>query len=70
MPAELKRQFSHRHNKNGSHDAICAVCYMTVACRDAEAELASLEKAHVCDPTRLFELRRNAVEDKKNNQCD
>ena len=38
--------FSHRHNKDGSWDAICMKCYLTIATSPSEAELAVAESCH------------------------
>lgn len=38
--------FSHRHNKDGSWDAICMKCYLTIATAPSEAELAVAESCH------------------------
>jgi hypothetical protein len=45
--------FPHRHNGDGSHDSICAKCFLTVASDKDEAELVQFERDHVCDPVLL-----------------
>jgi hypothetical protein len=52
----LKQSFPHRHNADGSHDAICSVCLATVATVQNEFELAARESAHVCEPTNLYRV--------------
>ena len=44
--------FPHRHNRNGSWDSICVVCFATVATAVVGAELSAKEATHVCDPGR------------------
>jgi hypothetical protein len=61
MSADPKLLFPHRHNKNGSHDAICAICYMTVDSQDIEVDLRRLEATHVCSPERIFEMSQKIV---------
>jgi hypothetical protein len=46
MPAEKK--YPHRVNLDGSWDSICPRCYLTIANRKTERELAAFEKTHVC----------------------
>jgi len=60
MPLHAKSAFPHRHNRNGSHDAICTVCLATVASAINEGELARHEVIHVCDPMRLSQLARRS----------
>lgn len=57
MTTLQKINFPHRHNADGSHDSICAVCYVTVASAYEESELATSEKAHRCDLEILFQYR-------------
>lgn len=40
--------FPHRLNRDGSHDAICPKCFITIATDCNEAALAEAEKSHVC----------------------
>ena len=49
------RSYSHRHNSDGSFDAICPDCLRTVSSERFEESLASAEKSHLCDP---FEVMR------------
>ena len=58
MSPTAKRRLPHRHNKNGSYDSICAICYMTIASKGIESELARLEAMHVCSPARLYEMNQ------------
>jgi hypothetical protein len=45
--------YPHRHNKDGSFDSICPICFATVVFGKAEVELAQYDKKHVCDPAIL-----------------
>jgi len=54
MSTQTNPRFPHRHNKDGSHDAVCTACLVTVAKRWDESELLEFELSHVCDPVRLF----------------
>jgi len=49
MDTPRKRQFVHRHNRDGSFDSICAICFRTIANRDREFQLARDEHRHVCN---------------------
>ena len=49
MVSQPKYRFTHRHNKDGSHDSICISCYATVASVRNEADLTEHEQDHVCD---------------------
>jgi hypothetical protein len=40
--------FSHRHNRDGSHDSICVKCFATIATERIEEMLAESEQKHVC----------------------
>jgi hypothetical protein len=40
--------FPHRQNRDGSWDSICMKCYLTVANKPTEAELAVIESCHAC----------------------
>ena len=53
MPVELKKQFPHRRNLNGTFDSICPRCFHTVATRSTEIELRRDEHRHVCDDWNL-----------------
>ena len=55
MPAEKK--YPHCVNLDGSWDSIRARCFLTVAHRKTEAELAALEKTHVCYESSFFAER-------------
>jgi hypothetical protein len=46
---EITTLYPHRCNRDGSFDSICPICYVTVARSKQEAELAEIDKAHVCD---------------------
>jgi hypothetical protein len=37
-------------------DSICSDCLVTIASAKDEDALAQLERAHVCDPVRLYQL--------------
>jgi hypothetical protein len=41
-------QFFYRFNSNGTTDAICSLCFQTVATVGNQAELRNLEAAHHC----------------------
>jgi hypothetical protein len=48
--------FPHRRNWDGSYDSICIACHLTVAKTRDEADLASHEHNHACDPARVHEI--------------
>ena len=43
------QSFVHRHNRDGSFDAICALCAATAASASVESELRDGELKHICD---------------------
>jgi hypothetical protein len=45
-----ERDFSHRHNPDGSVDSICRECFVTVAKAQDESELYRAERFHTCNP--------------------
>ena len=49
MDSQLTCRFPHRHNRDGSHDSICILCYATIASVRNEADLAQHERDHICD---------------------
>jgi hypothetical protein len=49
MTFRTTRLFSHRHNRDDTHDSICILCYATVASVQNEADLAQFEHDHVCE---------------------
>jgi hypothetical protein len=49
MDSQLTCRFPHRHNRDGSHDSICILCYATIASVRNEADLAQHEQEHICD---------------------
>jgi len=51
---DLKPQFPHRHNNDGTFDSICDTCYSTIARVKVEDELLPFERRHVCDPVNLY----------------
>jgi hypothetical protein len=48
-------KFPHRRDRDGLYDSICPNCFATVARSKPEAEMAELEKAHVCNTSYLAE---------------
>jgi hypothetical protein len=42
--------FAYRHNRNGSYDAICLSCLLTIGNRSTEEGLKEDEAAHRCRP--------------------
>jgi hypothetical protein len=48
-------KFPHRRDRDGLYDSICPACFATVARSKPEAEMAELEKAHVCNSSYLAE---------------
>jgi hypothetical protein len=48
--------FPHRRNPDGTYDSICTLCLATVATAQWEEQLYPRELAHVCDPTRRYEV--------------
>ncbi len=49
IASQLTCHFPHRHNKDGSHDSICILCFATIASVQNEADLAQHEQNHICD---------------------
>ncbi len=47
----------HRHNDNGTFDSICKRCFLTIASVRDEQQLAPFERAHACNPIRLYQLQ-------------
>jgi hypothetical protein len=47
--------FPHRLNRDGSFDSICLTCLLTITNARMEAELATHEQNHVCDPSILYQ---------------
>jgi hypothetical protein len=45
--------FAHRTKADGTIDAICKRCFMTVGTAEGAEALKVLEASHVCDPWRL-----------------
>jgi hypothetical protein len=62
MVLTLPTVFPHRKNRDGSFDSICRTCLLTVANTRREADLASYEQYHVCNPSvtiqRAFDCAR------------
>jgi hypothetical protein len=38
----------HRLNKDGGFDSICPVCALTIGTKEREADLAEVEREHLC----------------------
>lgn len=51
--------FPHRANQDGTIDSICPRCYVTIGTSTLEADLASMESAHTCDPAILRHFQEN-----------
>ncbi|MGD0737111.1 MAG: hypothetical protein ABR976_18410 [Terracidiphilus sp.] len=66
MRPQQQPNFPHRLNRNGFHDSICTRCHLTIASARNEADLASLEQIHVCNPIRLYQLQEDAVSQRAN----
>jgi hypothetical protein len=62
--------YPHRQNRDGSIDAICPRCYVTIASSVCEAELERMEAAHVCDPALLEYFDGQRGQTKKKPQSD
>ena len=56
MHSQIRITFPHRHNKDGIHDSICTICFVTVASQEVEAKLRPYELAHVCNPVELYRV--------------
>jgi len=41
--------FAHRHNNDGTVDAICLGCFLTVATRASDRDLREYENHHDCE---------------------
>jgi hypothetical protein len=52
--------FKHRQNRNGTHDSICCICFLTVASTDEELGLRYFENTHACDPIQLYEVAEHS----------
>lgn len=62
MDLPVTPSFAHRHNRNGTVDSICKICFATVATSNWEFALEPRELAHSCDPLALERYRgRNLV---------
>jgi hypothetical protein len=61
MFSKWTQNFPHRLNSDGNYDSICRVCLATIASAPTEAELAPLESAHICNPTRLYHLGKSPL---------
>jgi hypothetical protein len=54
--SELREQFfPHRRNRNGSYDSICLTCFATVGSARTQEELVEIDRAHVCESSRVAE---------------
>jgi hypothetical protein len=62
-------QFPHRVNRDGTIDAICPRCYVTVGTANREPDLLRLESAHVCNP-RLLEHYHAKNEGSVKSSCE
>ena len=56
MPTVTRDRFTHRHNKDGTHDSICFACLATIVSVRDENDLLRYEATHICDPVRLHQL--------------
>jgi len=55
MATVRDQKYHHRRNEDGSYNAICPGCFLTVAHARTDHELLSLEREHVCDSSLLAE---------------
>ena len=60
MAIPTKPLFQHRHNDDELWDSICLSCFGTVVSLRDESQLAPHERAHLCDPFRLYQLAYHA----------
>jgi hypothetical protein len=60
MANNVLTQYPHRRERDGLFDSICPTCFATVVRSKPEADMAELEKAHVCNPAFLAERSRFA----------
>jgi hypothetical protein len=56
MTNQERPTFPHRHNRDGIVDSICSECLVTIASTMNERDLERQERAHICDPLRLYQL--------------
>jgi len=56
-----KGRFPHRTNADGTIDAICPECFVTVATSPYEADLEAIETSHRCDPALLNYCREQLI---------
>ena len=55
MSAVRAQKYHHRKNRDGSYDAICSGCFLTIAQAQTEKDLVVLERQHTCDSSLLAE---------------
>jgi hypothetical protein len=60
--------YPHRTNPDGTIDAICPRCYVTIGTSIWESELEQMEAAHVCDAGRLEYFRRRERDSGKDDR--
>ena len=53
--ADKPTVYPHRRNRDGLYDSICPACFATIARSQPEAEMAELEKSHLCNSSFLAE---------------
>ena len=59
MTYQASPTFPRAYSPNGNISSICSECLATIAASKDERELARLERAHICDPVRLYQLGAN-----------
>lgn len=50
-------EFAHRHNRDGTVDAICLHCYRTVDTGRTIEDLAESQRSHICNENDVAFLR-------------
>jgi hypothetical protein len=63
MQNAIQSTFAHRHNPDGSWDAICRACFRTISHHKLEQQLAPDEHTHSCDPHDLSPLLQSKNQD-------
>ena len=55
MAAILTAYYPNRHNRDGSYDSICLVCFATVMSAPTQKGLIGPNKRHICNPSTMFQ---------------
>jgi len=61
--SDLKMEFRHRHNDDGTYDSICLFCFQTIGTSIRESGLYGLEFRHSSECWKRKPVRVDQVED-------